>query len=69
MPFTIAGAQKSHPIFIKNLLRETEENIYVRQIIILLLQFDTLISLAEPTTRGKNSKKPNIKSYCNYTAV
>jgi hypothetical protein len=50
-------------------VREIEEKVKVRQIIIPLLQFDTHILLAEAMTREKTNKKPTNKSYFNNTAV
>jgi hypothetical protein len=51
-------------------VREIEEKVEVRQIIISLLQFVTHILLAEAMTREKNQqKKTTNKSYFNITAV
>jgi hypothetical protein len=48
----IAGAQISRR-FKKACVREIEEKVKVRQIIISFPQFDTHVLLAEATTRGK----------------
>jgi hypothetical protein len=50
-------------------VREIEEKVELRQIIITLLRFDTHILLAEATTREKNNKNPTNKSYFDNTAV
>jgi hypothetical protein len=50
-------------------VREIEEKFKVRQIITLLLQFDTHILMAKTMTREKNNKKPTNKSYFNNIAV